>query len=461
MSTTSTTSRRRTLDYELTPKQVEANDLLAGAGTHKMLYGGSRSGKTFLLVRALVLRATKAPKSRHAVLRFRFNHVKSSIVLDTFPKVMSTCFPGLSYKLDRTDWYAVFPNGSELWFGGLDDKERVDKILGQEYATLFLNECSQIGFDSRNTALTRLAQHAVCDNGEVLQLRCYYDENPPSKGHWTYVLFEQHRKPDTGDPLPDASQYASMQVNPDDNLANLPAGYLELLDSLPARHQRRFRRGEFAEANPDALFEQQMIDRFRLIDEAPPDMQRIVVAVDPSGADGESEGHDDIGIVVAGLGTDGRGYLLEDLTINAPPAVWGRIAVTAYDRHQADVIVGEGNYGGAMVESVVKTALAEQELQAAFRLVTASRGKVVRAEPISALYTTGKVRHVGFHVKLEEELAGMSTHGYEGEGSPNRADAAVWAFTELFPGLVSQRKKKTPKKRPPRMQGGQRSWMAA
>ena len=92
-----------------------------------MLFGGSRSGKTFIAVRRVIARALKAPKSRHAMLRFRFNAIKASIVYDTFPKVMEVCFPGLSYTLNKTDWFATLPNGSEIWFGGLDDKEKIGR----------------------------------------------------------------------------------------------------------------------------------------------------------------------------------------------------------------------------------------------------------------------------------------------------------------------------------------------
>ena len=126
-----------------------------------MLFGGSRSGKTFLLVRQLVVRALKAPGSRHAILRFRFNHVVNSIVYDTFPKVMKLCFPQMEYKLDKTHWYVTFPNGSEVWFGGLDDKERTEKILGMEFVTIYLNESSQIVWGSVGIAMTRLAQKEI------------------------------------------------------------------------------------------------------------------------------------------------------------------------------------------------------------------------------------------------------------------------------------------------------------
>jgi phage terminase large subunit-like protein len=183
-------------------------------------------------------------------------------------------------------------------------------------------------------------------------------------------------------------------------------------------------------------------------------MVRIVVAVDPSGSDDEDNAdNDEIGVCVAGLGTDGNAYVLEDLTIKAGPATWGRVAVSAYERHKADKIVGEVNYGGAMVKHVIRTA----DPRANFGIVTASRGKMVRAEPIGALCETGKVRMVGRLSKLEDELSGFTTHGFTGTGSPNRADAFVWAISELFPALT----KPVIVTAPPRMPQGVGSWKTA
>ena len=415
-----------------------------------MLFGGSRSGKTFLLTRATCARAIKAPKSRHAILRFRFNAVKNSIVMDTFPKVMSLCFPGVKYEINKTDWFATLPNKSEIWFGGLDDKERTEKILGMEFATIYLNECSQIPYGSVETALTRLAQKAdqiIDGKSSQLKNKAYYDCNPPSKAHWAYRIFKEQRHPDTKEPLVRPADYASMQINPGDNVENLRDGYLESLQALSARGRKRFLDGEFADATPNQLFAEEDIDRWRITDGITPDFVRVVVAVDPSGAgDSDNADNDAIGIVVAGLGTDGNAYLIEDLTVKAGPATWGRVATDAYDRHQADCVVGETNYGGAMVQHVIKTSAP----RANYRQVTASRGKAVRAEPIAALYETGKVRHVGRFNDLEDELAAFSTSGYMGESSPNRADGAIWAISSLFPGIVKpavEKKDKTPMRR--------------
>ena len=427
--------------FHLTPKQEEANALLASPATHIMLAGGSRSGKTFLIIRACVIRALKAPGSRHAVLRFRFGHVKQTIVHDTFPAVMAKCFPTVKAELNRSDWFAKFPGGSEIWFGGLDDKERTEKILGAEYATIFLNECSQIPYSSRNMAITRLAQ-LIPDKitKEPLRLKMYYDENPPDKGHWTYKLFKSKQDPETKGFLGSPEDYGFMQLNPYDNKENLNPEYIKTLEALPARLRKRFLEGEFREMAPNALFIDEQIERWKCLDNLP-EMLRIVVAIDPSGADDEdNQDNDEIGIVVCGLGIDGNGYVLEDLTCKAGPSTWGRVATNAFERHRADRIVAEVNFGGAMVRSVIHSA----RPRTPFRAVTASRGKSVRAEPISALCETGKVRLGGDFRNLEDELYGFTTHGFMGEHSPNRADAMMWGISDLFPELTREPEKVEP-----------------
>jgi phage terminase large subunit-like protein len=426
----------------LTPAQTKAQQkVLASNATHIMLEGGSRSGKTYLLVRAVVMRAIKAKNSRHCILRFRFSHVKASIIQDTFPKVMATCFPDVPYDLNKTDWMALLPNGSEIWFGGLDDKARVEKILGREFVTIYLNEISQIPFESRNMAVTRLAQKVDQEIDGVkrpMPVRMYYDLNPTGKGHWGYKMFHQHLDPDTKVKLESPDDYAYFQMNPADNLVNLSDTYIKTLNGLGARQQKRFLRGEWSDENPNSLFNETDIDKWRVTGSEIPDLVRVLVAVDPSGAgDTDNADNDAIGIMVGGLGTDGRAYILEDLTVKAGPATWGKVATSAFDRHEADAIIGESNFGGEMVRFTIQTARPRTH----YKAVSASRGKVVRAEPISALYESGKVSHVGYFPEMEEELAGFTTNGYLGQGSPNRADALVWLLTELFPALTKAPKK--------------------
>src|SRR3990167_2788118 len=235
--------------------------------------------------------------------------------------------------------------------------------------------------------------------------------------------------------------YAVFHMNPIDNMANLPEGYMQTLEGLPARLRTRFLEGVFSDEAANAYWTTEMIDKWRVTDNIP-EMQRILIAVDPSGSgDTDNTDNDAIGIVVCGLGTDGNGYVIEDLTIKAGPGTWGRSVVNAFERHNADAVVGEVNYGGDMVRHVIQSA----RPRTPFIPVTATRGKVVRSEPIASLCEQGKIRFVGYSHDLEDELCAFTTNGYIGERSPNRADAFIWGMSALFSGIVRD---KSVKKRP-------------
>ena len=420
--------------FTLTAQQNLAMQLLTSDATDIALGGGSRSGKTFLLVYAVVTRALLEPNSRHCILRFRQNAIIQAIVMDTFPKVMELAYPGVydPKMLNKTWWFYTMPNGSEIWFGGLDDKERVEKILGNEYATMYFNECSQIPWQSIKLALTRLAQKTK------LSLKAYYDFNPPSKRHWTFKVFLDHVSPETNKPQLRPMDYGFLYMNPVDNKENLDPKYLERLDALPEKERKRFYLGQFSEENNDALWTEEIIEVCRFLPDEKnvlPDMVRVVVAVDPSGCEGdEDERSDEIGIVVVGLGTDGKGYLLADYSGHFGPSTWAQVTADAFENHLADCVVAEANYGGAMVKHTIATANDKIPV----KMVTATRGKVVRATPVAALYDVKaqKIKHVGFFPEIEEQMCGFYPDGYKGLKSPDRADAVIWAITELFPGLV-------------------------
>lgn len=427
----------------LTPKQREANKLLASPARNVMLRGGSRSGKTFLIIRALIQRAINAPESRHVIFRFRFNAAKTSIWSDTIPKVLKLCFPQLRVNYNKTDFYLSLGNGSQIWIAGLDDKERVEKILGQEFATLYFNEASQIPWASIEVAMSRLAQNCKLDpaiaeaTGRThLRLKAFYDCNPPSKLHWSYQLFRAKLKPGTKEALPNPDDYAEMKINPADNADNLPTEYFDVLASMSAAKRLRFEAGEWASEVAGALWALEDrtasdgavilgIDASRVSDA--PQMSRIVVSVDASGTRGAGGG-DDVGIVVAGIGVDGHGYVLEDATCNLSPEGWSRRAVEMYHKWGADRLVAERNFGGDMIRALIQTA----DKNVSYKDVVASRGKHVRAEPVAALYEQGRVHHVGFFADLEDQLCNFTTSGYVGDGSPDRGDALVWALTDLI-----------------------------
>lgn len=189
-------------------------------------------------------------------------------------------------------------------------------------------------------------------------------------------------------------------------------------------------RGELLDDVPGALWSRFVLESVRVPaeDTAYPDMVFIVVAIDPAVT--ANEDSNDTGIVVCGLGVNGKGYVLEDATCHLEPDGWGTRAIRKYEKWEADLIVGEVNNGGDMVEYVISSL----NPQVPFKQVRASRGKAVRAQPIAALYGNGKTRetmihHVGAFPELEDQLC---TWVPGEEDSPDRLDALVWGFTEIF-----------------------------
>ena len=179
--------------------------------------------------------------------------------------------------------------------------------------------------------------------------------------------------------------------------------------------------GELIEDDPDAIFKREHIENTRV--SVAPELRRVVVAVDPPAGFGKK--YSACGIVCAGLGVDGRCYVLDDCSLQGRPAQWAAKIVSLYHARQADRVVAEINQGGAMVEQVLR----EVDPDLAYRPVHATRGKQIRAEPVAALYEQGRVSHVGAFVELEDEMC--SAIG-EGQKSPDRLDALVWAVSDLM-----------------------------
>jgi PBSX family phage terminase large subunit len=232
--------------FHYTTKQLEGFSL-ASTLKEYMAYGGSRSGKTFKNVAIVIMRASKC-KSRHAILRKHFNHAKRSIWLDTLPKVMAIAFPDLPYKSNNSDYYITLPNGSEIWIGGLDNKEKAEKILGNEYSTMYFNECSQLDWLSVQLAKTRLAEKTI------LTPRFLYDMNPPPKSHWSFWYFEKKLDPIEREPLKRPHTIGSILMNPMDNADNIADDYLEVLEGLPEKERARFLEGLYTDVNDGVVY---------------------------------------------------------------------------------------------------------------------------------------------------------------------------------------------------------------
>jgi predicted phage terminase large subunit-like protein len=207
-----------------------------------------------------------------------------------------------------------------------------------------------------------------------------------------------------------------------ENRANLAASFF---DSIITKYEgtrlgRQELEGHDLDDSPGAMWNRDQIDKFRIRKAL--DMVRIVVAIDPAVT--SKDDSDETGIVVVGKDEFGHAYVLEDCSIKGTPDEWGRAAIQAMNRHQADRIIAEVNQGGDMVRYVLETI----DKNVPVKMVRASRGKVSRAEPVSALYEQGKVHHVGVFHKLEDQMCTWEP----GMPSPDRMDAMVWGMTELM-----------------------------
>lgn len=210
-----------------------------------------------------------------------------------------------------------------------------------------------------------------------------------------------------------------------DNAANLSKRALAKLQRKYAgtRLGRQELEGEILEDTPGALWSLALIDRAR-VSSLPARMLRLVVAIDPNTTSGPDS--DEAGIIAAGLGSDGHGYVLDDVSVQDGPAVWSKVAVQTFKDQEADMVVAESNNGGEMVGMTIQAV----DSRVPVKLVHASRGKRTRAEPIAMLYQQGRVHHLGVFEKLEDEMTTW-VPGVDKE-SPNRVDALVWALTELM-----------------------------
>ena len=211
----------------------------------------------------------------------------------------------------------------------------------------------------------------------------------------------------------------------EDNLA--PSFYSHIRSQYEGtRTGRQEIHADLLDQSEDALWERQWIDDFR-IEQAPDSLVEVVVAIDP--AVSSNARSDETGIVVAGVDSNKRCYVLADSSGRMSPNTWAERAIDLYDKHNADRIIGETNNGGDLVQEVLRTASGGKTFR--FRAVNASRGKYARAEPVAALYEQGKVHHVGTFPDLEDQMCTWTPKG-PADVSPDRMDALVWAITQLI-----------------------------
>lgn len=254
--------------------------------------------------------------------------------------------------------------------------------------------------------------------------------NPTHKTHWIYRRFwEPYGVPDSGYcGVVEAANatYISSDYRDNKVFAKSNPEYIALAEKCKAVNWRKYENiwlGAWVSEIEGALWSYEMIHAYRREPENVPELKRVVVAIDPSATDNLTS--DEAGIVVAGEGVDDHYYVLSDRSGVYPPRKWAENAIQEYRKHKASRIVAESNHGGLMVEETIRAV----DRNVRVRLISASRGKIPRAEPIAALYELGRVHHVGTFRDMESEM--MSYTGFDPNYSPGRLDALVWSLAEL------------------------------
>ncbi len=374
-----------------------------------LLHPGRRWGKGYSASRWIVDRVRSGHAGSIALVGSTIRAVRQLMIEHPTSGILAV---DPSARFMRSDGEIVWPNGAKAYVCSAENADK-HPLRGGGFDTGWADEVDTWGHETTTkkakTAWVNLEISMSAGDSRLAVT------STPQPGRIVAELLERAR--DDGDvAVTTGSTY--------DNAANLSPQFIAAIE-------RRYKGTQLEKREiygivpasvsgalwwPD-LFRHKKISRAQL--------SRVVVGVDPSG------GGDEIGIVAAGQLAPERWVVLDDWTCMGSPATWARRVAKLAERWAADVVVAEKNFGGDMVLSTLKNAAADLPV----RLVTATRGKHIRAEPISLLYEQKKVVHRrggdAALEMLEEELRYMTSTGYEGEGSPNRADAAVWALTEL------------------------------
>lgn len=379
---------------------------------YKGVFGGRGSGKSRFFARLMVLRARTEPGFRAICLREVQKSLAGSSMQLLRDEIERTGSPGFRVLRDRIQT----PGGGEVLFQGLQDHtaDSVKSLEGVQVA--WIEEAQTLSAYS----LELLRPTIRAPGSEI-----WASWNPRSADDPIDQLLRGPNPP--ADAIVVRADYMDNPRFPPeleaerqrDQVAN-PHRYAHIWEGAYEPHAF------------GALWDYGILHKHRSV--KPPELSRVVIAIDP--AVSVSAHADETGIVAVGVGQHDRiAYVLEDASGKFQPAEWARRAIALFDKWGADAIVAERNQGGDMIRATlaaVRNGLPVIE-------VTATRGKHVRAEPIAALYAEGRVSHAGTFPELEAQMVQITPDGYVGVGSPDRADALVWAVTELQKGAMRSR----------------------
>lgn len=383
---------------------------MSTAYTAFLLLCGRGWGKSHWLSNAIIDDALSGPDRRLLLMAADYNNLKKVNFLGD-SGIISCINPNVEYEFNKADLTLTFENGSQIVSYSA---EAYDKTRGSQFHNAYLDELAAWQYADEGLEAARLVLRLG------LNPRMFIATTPRP----TAVIKSLAADPKT----------KVVHGRTADNYFLPPTYIEELRRTLTDRMFRQECLAEILDDNPYALFQMSQIERDRVV--RAPEMRRIIVAIDP--AVSSNENSDETGIIVAGIGYDNKGYVLEDCTVSsATPEEWRKAALDAYDRWGADRIVAEVNQGGDMVEHVIRSGQSRSGgIIPPVKKVRAAKGKELRAEPVAAFYERGEVHHVGRHSELERQMTEWSP--VDSKKSPDRLDALVWAMTELLVGYTGQ-----------------------
>jgi len=355
---------------------------------HRLFVGGVGAGKT----RAGCVEVLRQPAGSVGMVLAPTYPMLRDATLRTFLDLAQR--GNLVKQWHKAEMTVELIDGKLVMFRSADNP---DRLRGPNLGWFYLDEAAMMPADVWTIMLGRLR----------LEPGRAWATTTPRGMNWLAKLFSSH------------PEYAIIRSSTRENVYNKPGFVQSLEQTYSARMIRQEIEGEFLDDVEGALWSYAMIVYATKL----PEMARVVVAIDPATTSGEDS--DETGIIVAGLGVDGLGYVLADRSCRLSPDGWARRAVAAYHEFRADRIVAEVNNGGDLVEQVIRTV----EARIPYTKVHASRGKRTRAEPVAALYEQGKVKHASPFPELEQQLTSWTP---ESGDSPDRLDALVWALTTLM-----------------------------
>jgi phage terminase large subunit-like protein len=389
---------------------------------HCVITGGRGSGKSYGLGSSQCFQCnSKTTCGNTLYLRETLVSAHVSIIPEFWEKIELL---GLENNFVKTKKEIIHRfNGSQIYFRGIKSaSKRAEANLKSVHnvSTVIIDEAQEVArddFQRIDLSVRSVTEH----NRIILSL------NPTDKEHWIYKdFFESPGVPEDFNGIVGDTCYIHTTYL--DNLDNLPPDFLRMANECKERDIEEYNNiwlGLWRGDTEGALWTADMIDPYR-VQSIPADLERVVVAVDPAVTG--SKDSDETGIVAVGrkrIKSEMHYFVLDDRSLRASPETWARAVVSAYNTYEADRVVAEVNNGGDLVETMIRAVAP----RISFRAVRATRGKVLRAEPVAALYERGLVHHVGNFANLEYQM--RNYNGQEKSYSPDRLDALVWGLTAL------------------------------